>query len=143
MNATINIGKSGFSISHIILIRSNFTRTIDLSFDEALIDNQVQISSTPQYNDSNLILYSIMNFKQVVNGVPQLEAEIEFAGVFTRSEDATLSFDAFAATNAPAILFPYLREHLSGLCLKAGVAPVLVPPLNFTVSNPDENIKPE
>ncbi len=38
---------------------------------------------------------------------------------------------AFPKVNAPAIAFPYLRAFVSNLTLQSGVAPVILPSINF------------
>lgn len=38
---------------------------------------------------------------------------------------------AFPRVNAPAIAFPYLRAFVSNLTLQSGLAPVVLPSINF------------
>ncbi|NCD10471.1 MAG: preprotein translocase, partial [Negativicutes bacterium] len=37
--------------------------------------------------------------------------------------------------NGAAIIYPYIREHLTSLSVKAGVGIILLPPANFAAYN--------
>jgi preprotein translocase subunit SecB len=52
-------------------------------------------------------------------------------GVFICDSDAIIPIDQFAKANGPAIMFPFLREHLASITLKAGISPILLPSVNF------------
>lgn len=39
--------------------------------------------------------------------------------------------DYLANVNAPAIIYPFVREHIASLTAKAGVDALLIPPFNF------------
>jgi preprotein translocase subunit SecB len=40
--------------------------------------------------------------------------------------------DAFFNTNAPAILFPYIRAYISTLSTLSGIKPIVLPTLNLS-----------
>lgn len=40
-------------------------------------------------------------------------------------------YDAFGRVNGAAIIFPYVREHITNLSIKAGIGSILLPPVNF------------
>jgi preprotein translocase subunit SecB len=42
-----------------------------------------------------------------------------------------LNLDQFGHVNAAAIIYPYIREHLSNLSAKAGLGLIFLPPVNF------------
>jgi preprotein translocase subunit SecB len=53
-------------------------------------------------------------------------------GVFECVGESELKdYDLFGRVNGAAIIFPYIREHISGLSLKAGLGPIILPPVNF------------
>jgi preprotein translocase subunit SecB len=52
-------------------------------------------------------------------------------GNFEKFGDSELPFDDFVAVNAPAILYPYLREHITSLSIKAGLPAIVLEPMNF------------
>ncbi|HQO10628.1 MAG TPA: protein-export chaperone SecB [Clostridiales bacterium] len=53
-------------------------------------------------------------------------------GVFTvEDEKANMPLKDFAEMNAAALIFPYLREHISSISVKAGIQVILLPPTNI------------
>ncbi|GFM38286.1 protein-export chaperone SecB [Desulfovibrio psychrotolerans] len=59
---------------------------------------------------------------------------LEYGGKF-KFEDVEIedqeTFDRLQNVNIPAIIYPYIREHLADLCRRAGSPPVFLPPVNF------------
>jgi preprotein translocase subunit SecB len=66
-------------------------------------------------------------FKKVKNAPFSLEATIE--GTFECADFEYLK--KFSEVNAPAHLFPFLREIVANTSLKAGIPPLLLPPINL------------
>lgn len=58
-------------------------------------------------------------------------SSIEMTGIFSYTDDMKMSIEAFANINAPAILYPFIREHLATLAAKADMKRMLLPPFNF------------
>ncbi|MFO7810858.1 MAG: protein-export chaperone SecB, partial [Candidatus Delongbacteria bacterium] len=53
-------------------------------------------------------------------------------GVFSVEGDTSnMPLKEFAENNAAALIFPYLREHISGITGKAGLQPIILPPTNI------------
>ena len=52
-------------------------------------------------------------------------------GVFEKYGEPVITDDKFKAVNAPAIIYPFVREHLYNICLRAGIGNVLLPTVNF------------
>lgn len=52
-------------------------------------------------------------------------------GEFGTDVDDQKILQQFADINGPAIIFPFLREHLASMSLKAGIPPIMLPPINF------------
>lgn len=57
--------------------------------------------------------------------------EVQQAGVFTVKGFNQQELALIFSTYCPNILFPYLREMVSDLTLKGGMAPLLLQPVNF------------
>src|SRR5208282_409540 len=71
-------------------------------------------------------------FKQTFETITFLETKVVMAGTFKKAsdlDDAVL--ETFCNINAPAIIFPFIREMISSMSLKAGVQPILIQPINF------------
>lgn len=57
--------------------------------------------------------------------------EIKQAGLFRIANLPSGDMEAILAVMCPNILFPYLRETVSSLTVRAGFPPVLLNPINF------------
>jgi preprotein translocase subunit SecB len=56
-----------------------------------------------------------------------------YEGVFTYTEPSDpQKIAGFAKTNAPAIIYPFLRAAVASMTLAAGVPPMTLPVINFT-----------
>jgi|SRR5271157_798304 len=53
------------------------------------------------------------------------------AGLFVQTEDGSMNLEEFAKVNAPTFLLPYVRENISTVTMKAGLPPIILPPLNM------------
>ena len=61
---------------------------------------------------------------------------VSFVGVFKRNGDSQiLDNEQFGRINGAAIIFPFVREHIANIALKAGLGSVILPPVNFTKIN--------
>jgi preprotein translocase subunit SecB len=59
--------------------------------------------------------------------------EAKQAGIFTLRNLPSTEMEPVLAVMCPNILFPYLREVVSDVAVRAGFAPVLLNPINFDV----------
>ncbi len=57
--------------------------------------------------------------------------EVKQAGIFPVKNVPAENMDSVLAVMCPNILFPYLRETVSDVSVRAGFAPVLLSPINF------------
>jgi preprotein translocase subunit SecB len=54
-------------------------------------------------------------------------------GIFSvTSENKNMELKEFAEYNAPALIFPYIRETIASTTTRAGIPPVVIPPINLT-----------
>jgi preprotein translocase subunit SecB len=60
-------------------------------------------------------------------------AEVKEAGIFTVRNLPEGETEPVLAVMCPNILFPFLRETVSDVAVRAGFAPVLLNPINFDV----------
>ncbi len=68
-----------------------------------------------------------------------IKSKIVMLGVFKPSDLQDSNLENFANINAPAIIYPFVREHLATLTAKAGVSTVMLMPVNFVALNADSN----
>ncbi len=72
----------------------------------------------------------------------EAKAEVKYLGIFSKSETSQMDMEQFCKVNAPAMLYPYIRNYIHEVFQKASLTPVLLPPINIhkTFNN---NIIPE
>jgi len=46
-------------------------------------------------------------------------------------EEKNMDLNKFAEVNAPAAMFPYLREVVTNVTMRSGIKPILLPPVNL------------
>lgn len=125
---------SGYKVESVLLLKSSFSRKANIDFNNINdITNQLDIKPTAHETTSAnkfavtlQLLYKGLQKQKII-----CSANIEMIGVFEKYGEPVLPADRFKSINAPAIIYPFIREHLYNLCLKAGIANVLLPTVNF------------
>jgi preprotein translocase subunit SecB len=56
-------------------------------------------------------------------------------GEFEKIGDVLMDLESFGKVNGAAIIYPYIREQLSNISLKAGIGNIILPPANFVKLN--------
>lgn len=97
------------------------TPTVDIqlhhnstSVDEGLFQTTLTVTVTAKVNDKTLFL-----------------VEAAQAGIFTLRNIPASDIDALLGIACPNILFPYVREVVSDIVVRAGFPPVVLNPVNF------------
>jgi preprotein translocase subunit SecB len=126
----------GYKVLNVILIESTFSRNKPEELvTESDVTNQIKIDNevfeTSSSNRFQVVL--ILDFVGKNLDTEFCTAKIKMMGIFEKFGDPALSEEYFKKINAPAIIYPFVREHLHNICLKAGVANVLLPTVNFKV----------
>ncbi|MFW5701151.1 MAG: protein-export chaperone SecB [Cyclobacteriaceae bacterium] len=124
--------ESGFRIINLILLESNFSRVANVAFNKPEIHNEVDVDVNVKIKEKTVVVTESLFFKQKYEGQEQVNCTIKMVGVFEKIGDTELDLEEFGHINAAAIIFPYIREHLTGLAVKAGLGVILLPPVNFT-----------
>ncbi|MCC8426952.1 protein-export chaperone SecB [Mucilaginibacter sp. UR6-11] len=121
-----------FSLVNIILLESNFVRDWILNLDNPKFKNNVDIKVNSQRNEEHLSVIIDLSYSAgLEGGKTEMKADIKMVGVFTVPEQSELPVETFTNVNAPAIIFPFLREHLASLSMKAAINPIMLQPVNF------------
>lgn len=131
----INI-ESTFRIHNVLLLESSFKRVANVVFDNKTVEQQVEITSDVNVDSKNKIVSVTitLEYAQIFEEEKQVTATIIMGGAFEQIGDSVIDLELFGKVNGSAIIFPYIREHLSNLSSKAGVGLILLPPANFTKS---------
>ncbi len=126
-NSPIN----GYAISDIAIIKTNFSRSVILQETETEKKVNFQITKIFFQDDMLRCTLHLEYLSVYADGEEEFNAIIDVMGNFKKNGDTELNMQNFANINAPSILFPYLREHLASLSLKAGIFPIVLAPVNF------------
>jgi len=91
-------------------------QTAAVSLDEGV--NEVTVTATVTAKIGEKVMFLI---------------EAKQAGIFTLRNLPEAEMEPVLAVMCPNILFPYLREVVSDVSVRAGFAPVMLNPINFEV----------
>ena len=127
--------ESGFRIINILLLESSFNRIQNVVFNNPEIKQEVNVDVNVSVNGNTVGVTEQVIYKQIFNDIEQVTAVIKMAGVFEKSGDSPLDLEQFGQVNGAAIIYPYIREHLSNLSAKAGLGLIFLPPVNLTKIN--------
>jgi len=131
MNSTNNM-KSGFKLLKIMLIESHFERQPIVTFDNPDIKDNTNVSVNVDIEDNIVNVFERIDYQQVFEDQVEIECSITMFGQFAKIGEDEIDMKMFGKINGAAIVFPYIREHLSNLSAKAGLGLILLPPINFT-----------
>ncbi len=131
---------SSYKLLNIILLESSFKREMRVDFSDEMFKSNVDISIENQNENNQLFITLKVKFEGGIDGNKQINAMIRMLGIFNFSDKNTVSIENFEKINGPAIIFPFIREHLANISLKAGINPILLPPINFVKLVEQENL---
>lgn len=127
-----NEQQSGYISKSIVFVKSNFSRERIIDFTQEFnhnIDVKVEVGDTP----GKLIVSTLFfHYSSVQNGKTVMALDCEITSSFEKIGTPSVTEEEFARINAPSIMFPFVREHLASLSLKAGFNAILLPPFNFS-----------
>jgi len=124
--------ESGFKINKLLLLESNFKRINNVQFKEEMPELKMNINTEVGVQGTVISVAETVSVSQVYNDVEQFSFLVKMVGVFECIGESPLTdYEAFGKVNGAAIIFPYIREHISYLSLKAGLVPIILPPVNF------------
>lgn len=122
--------ESGFAIKNIILIESSFSRVNNVIFDNP--QNNININVNVSVDGANVTVEETVDLLQKQNGNDQVKFRVKMIGMFEKTGDSALNdLDRFGRINGASIIYPYIREHISNVALKAGLGILILPPVNF------------
>ncbi len=122
--------ESKIVVKEISLLESFFKKE-DIELTKEKINNNINLSLNVKQGDPIFNVTLNLDFKSKQADKDISNAKISIIGVFEIEGKKPDYFENFCYINAPAIIYPYIREHLAMLTLKAGVPPVNLPPFNF------------
>ncbi|HOE38510.1 MAG TPA: protein-export chaperone SecB [Bacteroidales bacterium] len=128
---TNNKMESGFRINNLILLESKFKRINNVQFEDANLD--LNIDTEVSVNKNIISVAETVSVKKTHNNTEQFSFLVKMVGIFECIGESQLKdYEKFGKINGAAIIFPYIREHITNLSMKAGLGPIILPPVNFT-----------
>lgn len=129
---------AGYKIDNLLLMECNFSRIANVTFNNTAVENLVDIEVNCTIQDSKVFVQETLKFESKNKEVIEVSATITMLGVFEIVGDVPLTPEEFGNVNGAAMLFPYIREQLSNIALKAGLGHIILPPANFVKMNKDK-----
>lgn len=130
--------KSGFIVESIILTESSFNRKGRIVFKDS--EQEVSFETGVGSKDN------IVNVKLTTTVINKYQNEEQYiikvtmVGVFKRNGNSEIKDnEQFGKINGAAIIFPFVREHIANIAMKAGLGSIILPPVNFTKVNVNNN----
>ena len=126
-----NPDENNILIKNIVLVESKFHRTnLQLAIEQ---NDEVNLNIKIENEDEKeFYVYVLLEYKLKNKSNEEIaNSNIIMKGIFELTNQKPGYFNEFICINAPAIIYPYLREHLSSLTNKAGLPTVNLPPFNF------------
>jgi preprotein translocase subunit SecB len=124
--------ESGYKAVNILLMENSFKREVVVNFNQPEIETNVNIDVAVQVNENMVFVTEVLEYHQKYKDTIEVSANIKMVGIFEKIGEPKLDVNEFGNVNGAAIIFPYIREHLTNLSAKGGVGLIILPPFNFT-----------
>lgn len=119
----------GISFDGVILVREDFFRDYEVD-EDAKINLKFKAINNIQEESATVELETELELTS--DNKTALRLNCNFVGFFSIDKDnENMEMEDYIKNNAPALIFPYIREHISSVTTKAGIRPVLLPPINI------------
>jgi len=126
-----NKANTGFNIDKILLVECSFSRAVNVSFDKD-VENKVDVDvEVGEVNSATISVKETVIIEQTKGNTVQFSLKVTMIGVFQKVGETQIDMEKFGHINAAAIIFPFIREQIASLALKAGLGVILLPPVNF------------
>lgn len=119
----------GIKFDGIILVEESFWR--DYSVSENLkVD--LEFSTSNKIEDNDAIVEVTTNFQLIKDDKSFVKLNFKFVGFFSiMEENPNMNMEKFISNNSLALMFPYIREHITSVTSKSGIKPIMLPPINL------------
>lgn len=134
MSKLINL-ESSFSIDNILMMQCSMERINTVLFDETLVNRATEVNvDVNMIDEFNSAVVETVTYTQTNKETKDVEVKLKVTmlGIFKLLHKNELSLNDFSYVNAPALMFPYIREHMSNMSLKAGIGNIILAPVDFT-----------
>jgi preprotein translocase subunit SecB len=128
MNSTIN----QYAVENILLTKLVFERASTIQHGHPEEQAEISVQVKHQQNEQQLFVFCGLQYRSILINQVQLHAIVEMVATFIIPQNPPIAIEEFAKINAPAIMYPFLRETLATNAQKAGVPNLFIPLVNFT-----------
>lgn len=128
-----------FAFKSVALVESSFVRPLEfeVSGKPGAPDIQLEVSSNRTESSSNLIevTLGVKVTMESKDKTQKMKVSAKMVGIFQTVGEAPLeAITNFSNINGPAIVFPFVREVIASLTMKANIPPLLLPTMNFAAA---------
>ena len=127
----------GIEFNGIILSEISFKRDAILTVG---LDVVVNFSSVRNIDGEKGTLIIDTDLKLLKNEKVFVNLLTKHVGLFSLDDNPNLNMDEFLKCHAAALVFPYIRESISDITCKAGMNPVILPPMNIIALLKDKEV---
>lgn len=124
-----------YKLISLTLVESNFSRESKIDFSDTEIKNSVDIDVQHTIIDDEIVIDLVVKLIGKLKRSKLFAFTTKYVGKFEKGDENILPVEKFVEANGPAIMYPFVREHIATTSLKAGMNPILLPPVNFIKLN--------
>jgi preprotein translocase subunit SecB len=126
------LSQGAYKIENIHLTSLNFSRKDTIDFKNEIKNKIDLVTETGEIDNNEQIIVSVvLTMTAVQKEEDVFTIRIKMTGIFVKDGTPQLPEEVFKKINAPAIIYPFIREQVANTCLKAGLGNIFLPPVNF------------
>jgi preprotein translocase subunit SecB len=126
-----------YKLDSLTLVESSFKREANIDFSNTEIKNSVDIDIQHTVNNDKIFIDLEVTLIGKLKRTKLFQFKTKYVGQFEKGDENILPIEKFVEANGPAIMYPFVREHIATTSIKAGMNPILLPPVNFVKLNSD------
>lgn len=124
--------KQVFELISIMNLESQFKRDNIIDENYNKVKNNIELNVAKNFDKEQFAVSLTISLKQEFEGKNLVELKVTSVGLFKKNgEVPEASLNGFCDINAPAIIFPFVREIIANLSMKGGLQPIMIQPINF------------
>lgn len=119
----------GIRFDNIMLVKESFWRDFIVQADSRVV---FDIKHNWNSNGDRYLSELLTSLSLIYDEKEVLKLESTFVGLFSVIGNCeNMDIVDYIKNYSPALMLPYIREHISSITQKAGIKPVLLPPINI------------
>lgn len=119
----------GIKFYGIFIIEESFSRKPNVPLDA---EEDLEMSSELSVQDKDATVMVETIFRLEHNDEEVFRLQCKHIGKFSVDTDnENMELQTFIENNSVALMFPYIREHVTSVTQKAGIQPIVLPPINI------------